>query len=436
MMDQVSAHREHPWTSSRVEPSYAMRDDQRKDGRPARAPSELVFDEGRREPRRPPERTDERPAQAPVKVAHIVLALNMGGLERVILRLIERTDRSRFAPMICALDEPGELSSLLEKLDVPMVVLGRKTGIDLDLALRLSTFLQKEGIRIVHTHNAGPHFYGAIAANFVRLRQGHGPRVLHTKHGPPVWSSRWTPRLNQLSSWLSDRVIAVSDHTREIALTTEGVRPDKLFTVVNGVDPDEYAPGGDQAAARRRLGVPQGGVHIGCVARLQPVKDHATLIDAFARLREKRDDVYLTLVGEGATRQGLEEQVARLNLREAVFFAGARLDIPEILPAFDIFALSSLTEGISLTLIEAAAAGLPIVATNVGGNGQIIDELKSGRLVPPRDPDALATALHAMVCDPDRATLGMRGRQRVIERFSADRMTRTYESLYEELLQK
>lgn len=373
-------------------------------------------------------------AQRPARVAHIVLTLNMGGLERMVLRLLERTDRACFAPIVVALDEPGELAPELDRMGVPIVHFLRRPGIDLKLALHLSRWLEQRGIDLVHTHNSGPHFYGSLAARMTLARTGRRPRVIHTKHGPELSPSRWQPRMNQLSGLLSDRVVAVSTHTRDEVIRAERVSPAKVLTILNGVDPAEFAPGRDRAAARARLGVPAGGVHIGCVARLSPIKDHATLIDAFARLRARRQDVHLTLVGDGETRAALEEQVERLGLRGAVTFAGTRRDVHEILPAFDIFAMSSLTEGISLTLIEAAAAGLAIVATRVGGNPEIIDELESGILVPPQNPGALAEALYLVACNPERERMGLVARQRIHERFNADAMARTYQELYAEVL--
>jgi glycosyltransferase involved in cell wall biosynthesis len=181
--------------------------------------------------------------------------------------------------------------------------------------------------------------------------------------------------------------------------------------------------------------VPLSGFHVGCVARLSPEKNHATLLVAFAELRRARPDAHLTLIGDGALRAALEMQAARLGLGRAVTFAGTRRDVPALLAAFDVFALASLTEGISLTLIEAAAAGLPLVATRVGGNAEVVRDGETGLLVPPGSPAALTSALSAIAARPDRSEMGRRGRARVIEHFGADRMARSYNDLYAELLQ-
>ncbi|XYH97819.1 glycosyltransferase family 4 protein [Sorangium sp. So ce1128] len=373
----------------------------------------------------------------PARVAHVVLSLNVGGLERVVLRLLERTSRERFAPVVCALQEPGALADELARLGVPLVVLSRKPGLDPGLPVRLAAWLRREGIRLVHTHNPGPHLYGALAAGLARAASfpggGGGPRVIHTKHGRNYPKQKRKVLVNRLAAALTDRVVAVSDDTRAVALEVERVDPAKVVTILNGVDPEVFRPG-DARVARARLGLPASGYHVGCVARLSPEKDHATLLTAFARLREVRPDAHLTVVGDGPVRPALEQQAARLGLGGAVMFTGTRGDVAELLPAFDVFALASLTEGISLTLIEAASAGLPIVATRVGGNPEIVKEGETGLLVAPGSPEPLAAALEAIAVRDDRAEVGMRGRARVIERFGIDRMVRAYEDLYDEVL--
>ncbi|KYF65791.1 glycosyltransferase family 4 protein [Sorangium cellulosum] len=376
----------------------------------------------------------------PAKVAHVVLSLNVGGLERVVLRLLERTARDRFAPVVCALQEPGALAEELARLDVPLVVIARRPGLDPGLPVRLSAWMRREGIGLVHTHNPGPHLYGALAAGLARAAGlagggggGGGPRVIHTKHGRNYPKQKRKVLVNRLATALTDRVVAVSDDARAVALEVERVDPAKVVTILNGVDTEVFRPG-DAGAARARLGVPAAGYHVGCVARLSPEKDHATLLAAFARLREVRTDAHLTLIGDGPVRPALEQQAARLGLAGAVTFTGTRGDVAELLAAFDVFALASLTEGISLTLIEAASAGLPIVATRVGGNPEIVQEGETGLLVSPGAPETLAAALEAVAVREDRAAMGMRGRARMIERFGMDRMIRAYEALYAEVL--
>lgn len=370
-----------------------------------------------------------RPAH-PLKVVHVVLSLNTGGLEWMLLRLLRHTDRSRFTPVVVALDEPGVLAPGLEKIGVPLTVIRRGPGLDPVATLRLARFFDQQEAAIVHTHNAAPHFYGAVAAKLARRR----PRVVHTKHGRNLPDIKRKVLLNHFSATLTDRLVAVSDDAAKVVTDIERVPSGKVMTILNGVDTDEYRPGGDRLAARRALGVPEHGFHVGCVARLATVKDHGTLLSAFVKLREKRPDAHLTLIGDGPEKSKLLAQRDALGLGASVTFAGERSDVAPLLPAFDVFALSSVSEGISLTLLEAAAAGLPIVATNVGGNREVVVDGETGILVPPRDPARFADALDRVAIELDRSGFGAAGRERVKARFSVEEMARAYHDLYAELL--
>jgi sugar transferase (PEP-CTERM/EpsH1 system associated) len=377
----------------------------------------------------------EPSASGPLPIVHLVLALNVGGLERMLLRLLSLTDRDRFRPSLVALDEPGTLAPELARLGVPLTVMRRGPGIDTRLPLRLAKRLRRMGARLVHTHNATPHLYGSVAAAVARARTGDRfPRVVHTKHGRNEPDMPRKVLLNRIASRFSDRVVAVSDDAAAVAREVEHVDPRRVLTIPNGVDTREFRPGGDPRAARAALGLPQGGFHVGCVARLVPVKDHGTLIASFERVRRAVPDAHLTLIGDGPDRAALAERARALGIAGAVTFAGARPDVAALLPAFDVFALASLAEGGSLTLLEAAAAGLPIVATRVGGNPEIVVDGATGLLVPPGDAACLAEALLALALRPDRAAFGAAGRDRVERLFGVERMARSYHDLYAEVL--
>lgn len=369
--------------------------------------------------------------RAPLRIVHVVLGLDVGGLERVVLRLLAHTDRQRWSPSVVALDAPGALAGELVRLGVPMRVMGRGPGLDHHLVFRLSAFLQREHACLVHTHNASPHLYGALAAHFSWW--GPRPRIVHTKHGRNQPDHRRRVLINRFASAISDRVVAVSEDAARVAVDVERVRPEKVLTILNGVDTGEFRPRA-AAAARAALGIPPDGFHVGCVARLAPIKDHRTLLAAFARLRAAIPGAHLTLIGDGSERAALEAFSAELGLAQGVTFAGERAEVAPLLPAFDVFALSSKSEGISLTLLEAAAAGLPVVATRVGGNAEVVVDGCTGLLVPAGDPEAFASALTSLATREDRMAMGAAGRARVARAFSVERMARDYEALYEEVL--
>jgi sugar transferase (PEP-CTERM/EpsH1 system associated) len=370
----------------------------------------------------------------PIKVAHLVLALDVGGLEEVVLRLVAHTDRDRFTPVVYALDAPGAMASELAALDVPLSLVKRAPGLDAGLPVRLARCLVRDGVRILHTHNASPHFYGAVAAGLARAAvRRAGPRVIHTKHGRNQPDVPRKVLLNRVASALTDRSVAVSPDAADVALHLEHVPENKVMTISNGVDTRAFRPA-DPRAARALLGIPGEGFHVGVVARLAAVKDHATLLAAFAILRDERPDAHLTIVGEGPELPALLERARALGLGGSAHFVGVRRDVAAVLPAFDVFALSSTSEGISLTLLEAAAAGLPIVATRVGGNAEVVLDGVTGTLVSPSDPAVFAAALGALARRTDRAAMGLRGRAHVERWFSVERMARAYQDLYAEVL--
>jgi len=217
-----------------------------------------------------------------------------------------------------------------------------------------------------------------------------------------------------------DRVIVVSRAIGEV-VERAGVAPDRLRLVYEGVPERAPQPGGAQALAA--LGVPTGAPVVGNVAALTGHKDHATLIDAMAAVRRRRPDARLVIAGEGELRPALEARVREHGIVDRVIFAGFRRDLDRLLPAFTVFCLSSHLEGLGTSLLDAMAFGRPIVATAAGGIPEAVEDGVTGRLVPPRDPSALAAALCDLLEDEEaRATLGAAGRARFLARFTAAHM--------------
>jgi glycosyltransferase involved in cell wall biosynthesis len=231
----------------------------------------------------------------------------------------------------------------------------------------------------------------------------------------------------------TDVVIAVCEAARA-RFAAQGVRPRRaLLAVPNGIRIDAFAPAGDErrAALRCVLGLAPDTRIVGTVGRLNPVKDQRSLLQAFARVHADARDTALVLVGDGALRAALEAEAAALGIAEAVRFLGDRGDVRQLLQGFDLFALSSLSEGYSMALLEACASGLPIVATDVGGNREIVADGGNGLLVPAARPEALADALAALLRDPVRAAaMGRAGRDWALREASIDTMAARYDTLY------
>jgi glycosyltransferase involved in cell wall biosynthesis len=258
--------------------------------------------------------------------------------------------------------------------------------------------------------------------------------VVYTAHGARTSARRSTRRFQRLG--LVDRIVFVSEDARRVALAAGAVHEGAgVSVVVNGIDVASYAR---DAQTRRRiraqLGLPDEAPVAGIVARLTAAKDHVNLFDAFVRLRAPHPRARLVVVGDGELRDDLHRAVRERGLADAVVFTGRRDDVADVLSAFDVFVLPSSTEGLAVTLLEAMAAGLPVVATRVGGNGEVVVDGETGLLAPPRDSGALAACLGQLFADPARgARYGARGRARARARFGVEAMAARYQEIYEGL---
>ncbi len=350
------------------------------------------------------------------RVTHLVTALDHGGIEKLILSFAEHAERRRFAVRVVALTRGGALSSRLREAGVEVEELGGRGLVG--RVLRVSRSLRAQPPSILHTHNPGPHLVGALARRLVPI-----PVLVHTKHGRNVKGTVASRLLRRWALASTDALVAVSRDAAEAEGHRERLRAGQISVIWNGVDL------GPEPAPRPR------GSRAICVARLNRIKDHETLLRA-ARLVADRDPRFeLELVGDGAERERVERIRDQLELRDRVRLLGTLDDVRSRLAQANLFVMSSLSEGISLTVLEAMAAGLPAVVTAVGGNPEIVVEGVTGRLVPARDPDTLASVLIEVLSDPARAEeMGRAGRRRVAEHFDIRRMVREYEALYARLL--
>ena len=233
-----------------------------------------------------------------------------------------------------------------------------------------------------------------------------------------------------------DRVIAPSRAILEQLVQSEGVRPERTQCLPNGVDTDRFAPLplSLRAPGRQQLGLQADAFVFGCVARMVPIKRHADLLDGFAAATQGRRDAQLLLVGGGPLEPELRAQAARLGIDGRVVFLGERRDIEQLLPLLDCFVLASSTEGMSNAALEAMACGLPVIATAVGGNAEVVEPERTGFLVPPFSPLRIAAAMRELLLRPDRARqMGGQARLRVERQFSIGAMVRAFSRFYQSL---
>lgn len=371
-------------------------------------------------------------------IAHVLYRMDTGGMERIVVSLVNAThDHYRHA-LIC-LEGFSAFREYIEPADVPCLALHKKPGKDWGCYLRLWKALRNLKPDMVQTYNIGALDVAPIA------RLAGVRRVIHAEHGRDAADPRGESRKYRiLRRWLLpfiDRYLAVSGDIHSWLIEKIGIDPSRVAYIPNGVDITGFAPCLKKKAARTLLGTfaGPGTLLIGTVGRLDPVKDQTGLVAAFHRLCEllprEREYLRLAIIGEGPQRSVLEKQVACLGLAAQVCLAGNRNDVPALLAEFDIFALSSIAEGMPVTLLEAMAVGLPVVATAVGGVGEVVSDGMTGALVPADNPQALATALANYVLDETlRVQHGRAGRERAVNQFSLQTMLSAYTTLYDGLL--
>lgn len=346
----------------------------------------------------------------------------MGGQERVALDLARGFYARNYRVTILSLTHGGALGHFFDR--IPIISVERRTGIDSGLPWRLSRIFRDLHVDIVHTHNPAALTYGVPAARIARVR-----RVIHTKHGanPPRSRSELTMRRALLR--MCDAYVAVSKPTADIARRLDRA-PERLLHVIhNGVDTGSYAHDALQRLRiRQELGISPEACVIGTVGRLAAEKNQRLLVSAVAPFLSS--DIQLVIVGAGPERRAIEESIP-FAVRKFVHLPGAREDIPALLSSFDLFVLSSSTEGLPLVIPEAMAAGLPVVATSVGGLPTVIRDRRTGILVSPEDQAALSGAVAELVHRPDmRYQFGISAIQDARSRFDSTRMLDDYEALY------
>jgi glycosyltransferase involved in cell wall biosynthesis len=355
----------------------------------------------------------------PLSIVHVLSSFALGGQERVALALAgaQVTMGHRVHALSLAPPPDGELASDFAQRGVALHTVPKGAGVDLLLIARLAALFRRERLDVVHTHNPLPLFYGAPAGRLAACA------VVHTKHGvnPDGGRRLW---MRRVGGRLAHAYVAVSEATARVARERAECPEEQLRTIANGVELDTF--GADACArtqARDELGIPRDAFVFGTIGRMSPEKDHALLVRAAAPLLGP--SVRLVVVGDGSERPDVMAQA-----RESAFvhLPGARRDVARLLAAFDVFVLSSWSEGLPLALVEAMATGLPIIATDVGGTKEVL--AGTGLLVPPRDEVALRDAMRSVRASEDRAReLGALARVRA-RHYDTRRMSDEYLALY------
>jgi sugar transferase (PEP-CTERM/EpsH1 system associated) len=333
---------------------------------------------------------------------------------------------------VCCLDRGGAYVEDLEKNGVKTLVLNRRPGVfDFSILRELCALVRRERIEVLHSHN-GCSVYGAIAGRIGRVKG-----IVHTDHGrlvPDKWSSMLEDRL---ASYIVDKYVAVSDRLHDYLLRTVRIPKRKLTTITNGVETARFRPFTKELITRMKLSLnlPKDCLIIGTVCRLDYVKNLPFMVETLKEVLKEEGRLKMLIVGDGPARNSLEETIRACGLIDRIYLLGERGDVEQLMPAFDIFVLPSLSEGTSMTLLEAMSCGVPVIASDVGGNSKIVREGENGFLFKLEEPEMLCNRVKQMLrIEKLREEMGKLGRQTAEREFSIDRMLGDYVGVYTSLM--
>jgi glycosyltransferase involved in cell wall biosynthesis len=361
------------------------------------------------------------------KLMQITHDLAIGGLQQVVVNICRSINREKFDVSVLCLRALGEFVPEVEKLGVRVFFLPQKEkGTDYFSFFKVAKILRQEQIDVIHTHNTQPFVDGTLGALLSGVKT-----IVHTDHARDFPDKTRYMVAEHLMSYFAYRVIGVSEHTSANLVHYEKISPKKVMTIENGLDGSRFQIEIDRPAKRKELGIEGIGPIIGLGVRLTEQKGITYLLQAMPEIIKAVPDVTLVIAGDGTLKNELRHEAVTLGIKEHVLFLGSRLDIPQLLKLFDIYVLPSLWEGLPMVLLEAMAAGCSIVATDVGGNAQVITDRYNGMLIEPRNPQKIAEAVVTLLTRIDLRDNYINNAFQVFShRFSADIMTKKYENIY------
>ena len=364
-----------------------------------------------------------------LRIVHVVDSLEVGGLERVVADLAQAQQAAGDWTSVFSLDDTEGLKAELSGAGIDVVEGHKRPGPDFRSLMSLRRWVRRNKIDIVHAHNFVPNYYAAAAL----LGLGRPPVQVCTCHDMGARLAKHKLRmLFKASLARTARVAMVGQQVYDRFVEGGLVEPGRALTVRNGVRVEQFTPTPERREhARAALGLSATDVVLGCVGRLVTLKNHGRVIEVMPALLAEHPELRLVIVGDGPQRSALQEQVERLGLSGRVTLAGQRSDVGDLLPAFDVFALPSQTEGLSIALLEACATRVAVVATRIGGNPEIIRDGQTGMLIPVDDNDALRRAIAQLLRDGTlRDRLGGAARRWVLENASTSSVRDAYDALY------
>jgi glycosyltransferase involved in cell wall biosynthesis len=366
-----------------------------------------------------------------MKVVHVVLSLDVGGMERNVLNQVREDGALGQQSSILCLERPGTLAAQAQKLGAEVLSVDKRPGIRPGVLLRIRSALKAMRPDVVHTHQIGPLFYASLASCGLGI-----PLIIHTEHGREDYLGRRGRWLGQIGAMRVSRFYCLTQDLVDWVISSGIVPREKVRLIHNGINLSTFQERHDRLSVRRSAGIPAEARVIGTVGRLVEVKGHDLLIRAFAAIQHHAPDLRLVLVGAGPLESELRDLATGLGVADGVHFVGYQPNSAPYLQAFDVFALTSRSEGMPQVVLEASICGVPIVAPRVGGVPEVIEHHRTGLLFEPGDQRGLEAAIRAILNDQRQADEMSRTSRKWVEaRFDVKRMAREYHDQCLEMIQ-
>ncbi|HLV31551.1 MAG TPA: glycosyltransferase [Chitinispirillaceae bacterium] len=362
-----------------------------------------------------------------IKILQVTHDLEMGGLQKVIVNICRNIDKSKFDISVLCLRKKGAFSTEIEQLGVPVTIIPQKqAGTDYFTFLKIARFFKQNKPDVVHTHNTQPLIEGGIAALISGVK-----RVIHTDHAK-IYPDR---RRYMIAEWFIShfvsKIVGVSDYTSRELHEYERISRSKITTILNGIDPVFFSININKINKKKEFDILSKGPILGIISRLITIKGIGNLLKSMPAIIKNHPDSCLIVAGDGPSKHDLMKQTISLGIVKNVLFIGPRSDIAQLLKLFDILVLPSLKEGLPMILLEAMAAECPIIASNVGGIPEIIENKINGLLVEPGNIADLTKAILGLLADPLlRKTIIHNNISAVHKKYTAAIMTEKYQKLY------
>lgn len=363
------------------------------------------------------------------KILHVVISMVVGGAERLVYDMVRYPTFSGNRPVVCCMDSIGELGEKLQEEGYKVYCKVRRPGLDFELITWLRDIIRLENANVVHAHQYSPLFYSVPAA----LLAGR-VKVVYTEHGRfyPERKSWKRSLFNPLLALGVDHLVSISEATAQAMATYDNLPLRRIKVILNGIDCSGMNPEIDKAAKRRALGLSDTCRVIGTAARLNSIKNIQMMLRVLKLVLQSVPDTCLVIAGQGEEEERLKALALELGINDQVKFIGLRFDLPEIYQLFDVFLLTSFSEGISVTLLESMASGVPSVVTDVGGNREVVVGGETGYLLPVDEDIKMVQKISELLDDNDLLIrIGLAAHQRVVREFSVQGMMEAYCRLYE-----